>query len=225
MQNLRAGSVHTGGSNVVSSYLNSSACYSFVIHFYTSDIVPDEQVGVSVPADEVRLVTHPGDPYRWLFLPEKKHLFEKPLSKHNTGAYREICSALGRSIEVRKRGDQGQSEIAASFILEPESDNSIPPTFTSTIEALTQRNEVLAEKIRHLKAIIEERDQLVIQRQERCVTLEEQLRRHGKDLHNSKGELRELQEKYTQAERRWAEDRVTLSRCQAAVHDLSQILK
>lgn len=64
MQNLRAGSIYTSGLNVVSSYLNSSTCYSFVIHFYTSNIVLDEQVSVSVPVDKVRLVTHPRDPYR-----------------------------------------------------------------------------------------------------------------------------------------------------------------
>lgn len=230
MQNPRAEFVHIGGSNVVSSCLDSSAGDFFVIRFYRSNIVSDEQTGLSVPADEIRLVTHHGDPYRWLFLPERKHLFEKPLSKHNTGAYREICSAIGRSIEVRKREDQGQLETAsingsANFNVEPESDTLNPPTFTSTIEALTQRNGVLADKIQYFKTIIEERDQSVAKRQEQCATLEEQLRKLSKDLNNSKHELRESEEKYAQAEQRWTNDYVKLSRCQTTLHELLQTLK
>lgn len=119
--------------------------YSFFTRLYTTNAVLDEKLGLSIPANEVRLLTHSGDLYRWFFLPEKKHLFKKLLSKHSTGAYRKICSAISpieQSIEARKRDNLGQVEIvasdySASFSLEPESNHLKPLTFTLTIEALT----------------------------------------------------------------------------------------
>jgi len=48
------------------------------------------------------------DPYAWKYFPERKHLFCKQLSKHNIGAYREICQALGSSIEVVPLDDPGR---------------------------------------------------------------------------------------------------------------------
>ena len=52
-----------------------------------------------LPAD-VRLITGPQDPYKWVPLPEKKYLFEKHLSKHCTRAYREIYVGVGEAFEA-----------------------------------------------------------------------------------------------------------------------------
>lgn len=45
-------------------------------------------------------MTRPTDRYVWHHAPGQNHLFSKQLSKHNIGAYREICRELGKSIQV-----------------------------------------------------------------------------------------------------------------------------
>ncbi len=67
------------------------------------------KLGISIEPAEVRLITSGDDPYTWQTLPEKQHLFEKHLSKHSIGAYRELCRGVGVSFEA---------------ILAPESNNA-----------------------------------------------------------------------------------------------------
>jgi hypothetical protein len=55
---------------------------------------------ISVSPADVRLITGPQDPYKWVSLPEKRYLFEKHLSKHCTRAYREICIGVGEAFET-----------------------------------------------------------------------------------------------------------------------------
>ena len=58
------------------------------------------KLGISVRPEDVRLITSPDDPYTWQVLPEKRHLFTKHLSKHSTGAYRELSRGVGISFEA-----------------------------------------------------------------------------------------------------------------------------
>ena len=58
------------------------------------------KLGISVEPAEVRLITKADDPYTWRILPEKQYLFEKHLSKHSIGAYRELCREVGVSFEA-----------------------------------------------------------------------------------------------------------------------------
>ena len=51
----------------------------------------------------MRLNTRASDVYVWSYFPERSHLFQRPLSKHTTGAYREICRETGQSLEVMTR--------------------------------------------------------------------------------------------------------------------------
>ncbi|KAK5069359.1 hypothetical protein LTR51_008609 [Lithohypha guttulata] len=62
--------------------------------------VKEQQLDLDVDAADVRLVPGPTDPYVWQYGPEQEHLFRRQLSKHNVGAYRQICQNLGRSIQV-----------------------------------------------------------------------------------------------------------------------------
>lgn len=61
-----------------------------------------DRIGVHVSPDRVRLRPSYEDGYRWVTLPGREHLFAKPLSKHSTGAYMEMCRELGRSIEAAR---------------------------------------------------------------------------------------------------------------------------
>jgi hypothetical protein len=49
---------------------------------------------------EVRLITGSDEPYKWSYLPEKAHLFQKHLSKHTLGAYVELFDEVGRTFEA-----------------------------------------------------------------------------------------------------------------------------
>jgi hypothetical protein len=49
---------------------------------------------------EVRLITGLDESYRWNYLPEKAHLFQKHLSKHTLGAYVELFDEVGRTFEA-----------------------------------------------------------------------------------------------------------------------------
>jgi hypothetical protein len=62
--------------------------------------ITESSLGISVLPADVRLITGPQDPYKWVSLPEKRYLFEKHLSKHCTRAYREICIGVGEAFEA-----------------------------------------------------------------------------------------------------------------------------
>ena len=62
--------------------------------------ITESSLGISVSPADVRLITGPQDPYKWVSLPEKRYLFEKHLSKHCTRAYREICVGVGEAFEA-----------------------------------------------------------------------------------------------------------------------------
>ena len=78
---------------------------------YIRKVVPSElssslteyqvlKLGLFVEPAEVRLITGADDLYTWQMLPEKTYLFKKQLSKHSTGAYRELCRGVGVSFEA-----------------------------------------------------------------------------------------------------------------------------
>lgn len=174
-------------------------------------------------------MTLPGDQYRWLFLPEKKHLFEKPLSKLNTGAYREICTSIGHSIEVRRRdGGKPGSTISpgeSSFNLTDETGSSVSPTFTSTIEALRNRNALLATRVQSLGATSKNRDQLIANLQEQCATLEEQVRDLDMQLDCSAVQLQEAERRYMNSESDQVKIQEIISRCRDAADNLLRELQ
>ncbi len=60
-------------------------------------------LGVSIQPAEVRLVTRADDTYIWRTLPEKQYLFQKHLSKHSVGAYRETCREVGISFKAAQK--------------------------------------------------------------------------------------------------------------------------
>ncbi len=49
---------------------------------------------------QVRLMPRAEDPYRWKVLPEKQHLFEKNLSDHSTGAYKDLWNGVNATFEA-----------------------------------------------------------------------------------------------------------------------------
>ena len=58
---------------------------------------------MAIAPGDVRSIPGPDDPYEWQALPKTQHLFEKHISKHSIGAYRELCREVGKSFLARKR--------------------------------------------------------------------------------------------------------------------------
>lgn len=175
------------------------------------------------------MITLPGDQYRWLFLPEKKHLFEKPLSKLNTGAYREICTAIGHSIEVRRQ-DGGKIGSASSiressFNLTDDTGSSVSPTFTSTIEVLRDRNEVMARGIQNLSATVKSRDELITTLQDQCATLKEQIRALDMQLDCNADKLRKAERRFMNSELDQVKVQEKISRCRDTADNLLRELQ
>lgn len=65
--------------------------------------IAESRLGLLIDPAEVRLIPHQSDPYTWSYMPHRRHLFRKHISKHNLGAYREICAEVGRSFEAVAR--------------------------------------------------------------------------------------------------------------------------
>jgi hypothetical protein len=61
-------------------------------------------LGIRVEPSRVRLTPGADDQYIWKILPEKKELFskifEKNLSDHSVGAYKELCQGVGVTFEA-----------------------------------------------------------------------------------------------------------------------------
>ncbi len=58
------------------------------------------KLGLTIPEEDVRLITGRDDPYRWSGLPGTEHLFTKHLSKHCLRSYIEIYHGVGNSFEA-----------------------------------------------------------------------------------------------------------------------------
>ncbi|KAI4167267.1 MAG: hypothetical protein LQ343_007364 [Gyalolechia ehrenbergii] len=92
------------------------------------------KLGVSVRPEDVRLITSPDDPYTWQILPEKRHLFTKHLSKHSTGAYRELSRGVGISFEAVTPAKAASSEVPQQYRDEGNSTSEV--SFTEVIARL-----------------------------------------------------------------------------------------
>lgn len=78
-----------------------------------------QTIDVAVDPRDVRLHPRDSDLYTWRYLPERAHLFTKQISKHNAGAYREICRELGNSIEVLAKVPSSGDAKTSSVLPEP----------------------------------------------------------------------------------------------------------
>lgn len=142
---------------------------------------------------EVRLLPRPTDPYLWQYLPERGHLFTKQLSKHNIGAFREICRELGSSIIVFARDNSNEAwtnEENSAFNEEITGDNSNvrtcpvvsyqngrkrqsseadflqeSPSFIQRIKGLELRNEELRSQLGAAESLANERTLVIEQMQ------------------------------------------------------------
>ncbi|KAI9770497.1 MAG: hypothetical protein M1839_003178 [Geoglossum umbratile] len=103
------------------------------------------KLGISIEPSQVRLITGIDDPYNWSFLPEKRHLFSKHLSKHSTSAYMQLCREVGTSFEA-VNADTSAGHIAQ--VKQGDASLSQPDTsFAAKIEQLEAENSRLTSEL------------------------------------------------------------------------------
>ena len=163
---------------------NTSVCGSRSLATCT-DAAQEQQIGVRVDPLEVRLITSQDEPYKWSYLPEKAHLFQKHLSKHTIGAYVELFDEVGKTFEA----------MAVSFDKATEASGhheELAASFTTKIERLEQRCAALEEdRIR----LIEEGRRWQTQATEKCqlkASAERELVTTKADLESAQAVIRDL---------------------------------
>lgn len=60
----------------------------------------DTRLKLSIHPSLVRLHTTEDDAYAWTFAPQKSHLFDKNLSDHSIGSYKELCENVGTTFKA-----------------------------------------------------------------------------------------------------------------------------
>lgn len=90
----------------------------------------ESRLGLLIDPVEVRLIPHHSDPYTWSYMPQRRHLFRKQISKHNLGAYREMCTEVGRSFEAVAR----DAPVAYSYPSPRENSADQDPSQATVIE-------------------------------------------------------------------------------------------
>lgn len=97
----------------------------------------ESSLGILVSPTNVRLITRPQDPYKWVWktipLLEKRYLFKKQISKHCIGAYKEIYEGVDKAF-VAIPIDASNNETCA---LAPENTSDPAGSFTAKINELT----------------------------------------------------------------------------------------
>ena len=112
------------------------------------------------PAD-VRLITTPQDPYKWAFVPEKRHLFRKQLSKHCIRAYKEIYAGVDdeafEAIPIDTSSYQSYASPTITEVTQEKTSNlevEVEPvaSFTAKINDLTSHNLRLITELEQWKS-------------------------------------------------------------------------
>ena len=105
----------------------------------------ENKLGISIKPSQVRLITGIDDPYNWSYLPEKRHLFSKHLSKHSTNAYMQLCREVGTSFEA-VNAETSTQHIAQ--VKQGDASLSQPDTgFAVKIEQLEAENSRLTSEL------------------------------------------------------------------------------
>ncbi|KAF2008351.1 hypothetical protein BU24DRAFT_360565 [Aaosphaeria arxii CBS 175.79] len=119
------------------------------------------RLGITIEPAQVRLLPRSDDPYRWHSVPEKQHLFSKNLSDHSIGAYKSLCSGIGKTFEAA---------VLGTSMLPTEADIS----FTGKISRLQTENSDLKAELETCKSnlCIEQQKRLDLENTVNCLQLE-----------------------------------------------------
>jgi hypothetical protein len=114
-----------------------------------------------VSPPDVRLITTPQDPYKWAFVPEKRHLFQKHLSKHCIRVYKEIYIDIDdEAFEAILIDASNYQSYASSTITEVTQEKTLnleikikpAASFTAKINELTSHNLRLITELKQWKS-------------------------------------------------------------------------
>lgn len=112
----------------------------------TTNSIIGSRLGIPVSPQKVRLIPTPEDPYKWAFIPQKRHLFQKQLSEHCIRAYKEILTGIDDEAFEAIPADTNDSQSRASSATVAE----VTPEKTSNLEAQTKPAASFTAKINEL---------------------------------------------------------------------------
>ncbi|ERF68671.1 hypothetical protein EPUS_05732 [Endocarpon pusillum Z07020] len=121
------------------------------------------KLGLTIPGEDVRLITGRDDPYRWSGLPGTEHLFTKQLSKHCLRSYIEIYHWVGNSFEALPNdtveGEEHPSGASLKRAVPPaDRDQSVKKprlltqseSFSSRIRRLEEENHTMKRQLERM---------------------------------------------------------------------------
>lgn len=215
-----------------------------------TDPTPAQTVHLTIDPQDVRLHPRDTDLYVWKYLPERAHLFTKPISKHNAGAYREICRELGNSMEVLGKPvagcDAGMSfgplaqvdaiseaeQRHSTAILIEQNDHSSPTTtritdvssssFTQTITHLQSLNQQLSSQLSIAQAQLDAQSSRLAQLQTQAESATTQVRHLETTLQETQSEAAQVRHDHEQQHVRVMELEEWIRGWQASVQPLQE---
>lgn len=111
------------------------------------------------------MIPEPDSLYEWDYLPERQHLFQKQISKHNIAACQEIVAEIGESIYATSRGVPRSTTVVTQVTGNAPCQNlqeaSKSRSFSSIIMELTERTKIQSSQLTEARKVIEERDDAV----------------------------------------------------------------
>lgn len=114
---------------------------------------------------EVRLIPEPDSLYEWDYLPERQHLFQKQISKHNIAACKEIAAGIGESIYAVSRGvprsTTVETQVTGNALYQNLQEASKSRSFSSIVMELTERTRIQSSQLTEARKLIEERDDTI----------------------------------------------------------------
>lgn len=75
----------------------------------------ESRLGLTIDPTLVRLQPDVDEGYSWAYVPEKSHLFAKPLSKLSVGAYMELYREVGTSFEAVGQISRSTTSFSATI--------------------------------------------------------------------------------------------------------------
>jgi chromosome segregation ATPase len=127
-----------------------------------TDSIIGSRLGIPVSPEEVRLIPKPEDPYKWAFIPQKRHLFQKQLSEHCIRAYKEISRGIDdeafEAIPADTNDSQSRATATIAEVISEKTSNLEVQTkpaasFTAKINELTSHNIRLMTELEHAERL------------------------------------------------------------------------
>ncbi|KAH6884960.1 hypothetical protein B0T10DRAFT_577422 [Thelonectria olida] len=155
-------------------------------------------LGIDLEPGQVRLQPTRDDAYAWKAVQGKEYLFQKNLSDHSIGAYKELCNGVGVIFEaVWASPEKPIIRVGGNMM----NSNGEEPSFTAQIYKLQVQNEYSAQQLDLLNSQLESEVKLRLSVEEKLrISYErlEAIREELQKVSHREDYFREIAQKYCQ---------------------------